>query len=111
VNNTETAIKQKQEDVDNAESMGRRTREPKNTFQVMLNPIRVSLCNLARSDAEEVSEHQQDADDSELDELHKLDEPGWVMGIFIETVQYYMDRFLHRLTTLDELTHPGNRHG
>jgi len=57
VEDAETAIKQKQEDMSNVEKAGLTTREPEKTFEEMLNAIRDNLSDLASFDDDE------DADD------------------------------------------------
>jgi len=53
VEDAETAIKQKHEDMSNVEKVGLTTREPEKTFEEMLNAIGNSLSDLASSNDEE----------------------------------------------------------
>jgi len=73
VEDTETAIKQKQEDMSNVEKAGLSTREPKKTFEKMLNAIGDSLSNLASSDNEEDAEDEEEDDDTEHGKLSEDD--------------------------------------
>ena len=59
---SETAIKQEQEDIRNAENMGLATRKPKKPFEEMVKAIRDSLRNLACSDVVEDWEDNDDDD-------------------------------------------------
>ena len=53
VEDAETAIKQEQDHMRNAEKAGLKTTKPETTFQEMLNAIGDSLSDLASSDDEE----------------------------------------------------------
>jgi len=107
VEDAETAIKQKQEDMSNVEKAGLTTREPKKTFEEMLNAIGDSLSDVASSDDKEDVEDEEDDDDTEQGKLSEEDEPGWVMGTISKTVQHHMERFWQKQVKLDELTQPG----
>jgi len=107
VEDAETAIKQKQEDMSNVEKAGLTTREPEKTFEEMLNAIGHSLSDLASSDNEEDAEDEETVDDTEQGKLSDDDEPGWVMGTISKTVQRRMERFWQKEMKLDKLTQPG----
>jgi len=108
VEDAETAIKQGQDDMRNAEKAGLTTTKPETTFEEMLNAIGDSLSDLARSDDEDDGE---DEDDKEEDpaggKLREDDEPGWVMGTISKTVQYRMECFRRKQMKLDKLTQCG----
>jgi len=107
VEDAETAIKQKQEDMSNVEKAGLTTREPEKTFEKMLNAIRDSLSDLASSDDEEDAEDEEEDDDTEQGKLSEDDKPGWVMGTISKMVQCRMERFCQKQMKLDKLTQPG----
>jgi len=104
----ETAIKQEQEVMRNAEKVGLITKQPETTFEEMLNAIRDSLTNLATSDDGEDGEYEDDhSEDLELGKMSEHDKPGWVMGTFTKTVLPRKDRFQQKPMELDELTQQG----
>jgi len=107
VEDAETAIKQKQEDMSNVEKAGLTTREPEKTFEEMLNTIGDSLSDRASSDDEEDAEDEENVDDSEQSKLSEDDEPGWVMGTISNTVKRRMERFWQKQMKLDKFTQPG----
>jgi len=107
VEDAETAIKQKQEDISNVEMVGSTTRKPEKTFEEMLNAIGDSLGDRASSDDEEDAEDEEEDDDTEQGKLSEDDKPGWVMGTISKTVQCHMERFWQKQMKLDELTKPG----
>jgi len=107
VEDAETAIKQKQEDISNVEKAGLTTRKPEKTFDEMLNGIRDSLSDLASSHDEEDAEDDEDDKDAEQGKLSEYDEPGWVIGTIPNTVQRRMERFWQKQMKLDQLTQPG----
>jgi len=107
VEDAETAIKQKQEDMSNVEKAGLTTRDPEKTFEKMLNAIRDSLSDLASSEDEEDAEDEEEDDDTEQGKLSEDDKPGWVMGTISKTVQRRMERFCQKQMRLNELTQPG----
>jgi len=73
VQHVETAIKQEQEDMRNAEKAGLTTRKPKTTFEEILNAIGDSLSSLPSSHDEEDGEYEQDNEDkTELGKLSKM---------------------------------------
>ena len=110
VEDAETAIKQKQDDMRNAEKAGLTTTKPEMTFEEMSNTIRDSLSDLASSDN---GENWEDEDDDEEDpaggKLSEDDKPRWVMGTIRTTVQYRMARRRQKQMKLDEMTQPGWR--
>ena len=109
VEDAETAIKQKQEDMSNFENAGLTTRKPENVIEEMLNAIGDSLSYLATCDDSEDVEDEHDDDDEETEQgkPSQDDEPGWVVGIISKMVQRRMERFWQKQMKLDELTQPG----
>jgi len=107
VEDAETAIKQREEDMSNVEMAGLSTREPDKTFQEMLNSTGDSLSDLTSSDDEEDVEDEEEDDDTEQGKLSEDDEAGWVMGTISKYVQRRMERFWQKQMKLDELTQPG----
>jgi len=107
VEDAETAIKQKQDDMSNVDKAGLTTKGPEKTFEEMLNAIGASLSDLASSDEDEDVEDEEEDDDTEQGKLSKDDEPGWVMSTISKTVQHCMERFWQKQMKLDELTQPG----
>jgi len=108
VEDTETASKQEQDDMRNAEKAGLTTTKPETSFEVMLNAIRDSLSNRASSDNEEDGEDEDDDEEDPVGgKISEDDEPGWVMGTISKTVHYFMERFRQKQMKLDELTQPG----
>jgi len=108
VEDAETAIKQVQDDMRNAEKAGLTTNKPETLFEEMLTAMGVSVSNLASSDDEEDG---QDEDDDEKDpaggKLRDDDQPGWVMGTIAKGVQYHMERFRQKRMKLEKLMQPG----
>jgi len=110
VQDAETSIKQKQDEMRNAEKVVLTTTKPETTFEEMLNAIGDSLHDVASSDAEEDGAHEDDdEEDPAGGKLSEDDEPGWVMGTISQTVHYSMESFRQQQMTLDKLTHPGRR--
>jgi hypothetical protein len=64
VEDSERAIKQEQENIRNADSMGLATRKPKKTFEEMVKAIRESLRNRAYSDIED--DREDNVDDEKI---------------------------------------------
>jgi len=94
VEDAETAIKQEQEDMWNAQKAGLTTRKPKNTFDEMLSAMRDSLSDVACSDDEEYGDdEEEDGADEALGKLREVDEPGWEMGTISKTVEQPVDSF------------------
>jgi len=93
VEEAETAIKQRQEDMSDVQKAELTTREPEKTFEEMLNAIGDSLSDLASFDDEEDAEDEEEDDDTEQGKLSEDDEPGWVMGTISKLVQRRMERF------------------
>ena len=106
VEDAETAIKQKQEDMSNVQKAGLTTREPEKTFEEMLNAIGDSLSDLASSYDQGDAEDEEEDDDPEQGMMSEDDEPGWVTGTISKTVKRPMERFWQRRMKLDELTQP-----
>jgi len=104
VEDAETAIKQKQEDMSNVQKAGLTTREPEKTFEEMLNAIGDSLSDLASSYDQGDAEDEEEDHDPEQGMMSEDDEPGWVMGTIFKTVQRPMERFWQRRMKLDQLT-------
>ena len=105
---TETAIKQEQEDMRNAEKAGLTLRKHDKPFEEMLNAMGDSLSDLASSD--DVEDGDDEEDDEEYTELGKLsedDKPGWVMGRISKMVKHCMESFRQKQMRLDELTQQG----
>jgi len=107
VEDAETAITQRQEDMSNVEKVGLTTRELEKTYEEMLNAIGDRLSDLASSDDDEDVQDEEEDDDIEQGKLGEDDEPGWVMGTISESVQRRMERFWQKQIKLDELTQPG----
>jgi len=107
VEDAETTIKQRQDDMSNVENAGLTTRVPEMTFQEMRNAIGDSLSDLASSDDEEDAEDEDEDDDTEQGKLSEDDKPGWVMGTISKSVQRRMERFCQKQMKRDELTQPG----
>jgi len=107
VEDAETAIKQKQEDMSKVEKVGLTTREPEKTFEEMLKAIGDSLRNLASSDDEDDADDEEEDDDTEQAKSSEDDEPGWVMGTISKMVQRRMEWFWQKQMMLEELTQPG----
>jgi len=104
VEEAESAIKQEQKDMESAESRGLTSREPRQTFEEILDAYGDSLSDLASSDDEEDGD---DDDDTEQGKLSEDDEPGWMMGTISKPVQHRMEEFTQKRMKLDELTQPG----
>ena len=107
VENAETAIKQRQEDMNNVEMAELTTREPYKTFEEMLNVIGDSLSDLAGADYEEDGQDDEEDDHTEQGKLSEDDKPGWVMGTISKLLQCHMERFWPKQIKLDDLTQPG----
>jgi len=107
VEDAETAIKQRQEDMNNVETAGLTTRQPEKTFEEMLNSIGDSLSDLASSADEEDVEDEVHDDHTEQGKLSEDDDPGWVMGSVSKSVQRRIERFWQKQMKLDELTQLG----
>ena len=107
VEDTETAIKQKQGDMSNVEKVGLTARERQKTFDEMLNTIGDSLSDLTSSDDEEDVEDEVEDDDTELGMLSEDDEPSWVMATISKTVQRRMQRSSQMQIKLYKFRQPG----
>ena len=98
----ETAIKQEQDDMRNAEKAGLTTNKPETTFEEMLNSIGDILSHHDSSvDAEDGEDEDDDGEYPAGGKLCEDDEPRWVLGTIPKTVQYCMVRFQQMQTKLD----------
>jgi len=87
VEDAETAIKQDQENMRNAEMVGLTTTNPETTLEDMLNAIGDGLSEHACSDDGEDGEAEgDDVEDLELGKLSEVDKPSWVMGTISKMV-------------------------
>jgi len=87
-------IKQKKDDMRNAEKAAVTTRKPEATFQEMFSTIGDNTSDLASSeDGKDGEGKDNDEADTELGKLSDDDEPSWVMGIFSKMVQHHMGSF------------------
>jgi len=107
VDDAETAIKQEQEDMTNAENVGLTSRKPEKTFDEILPAMGDSLRYLPSSDDADNGQDEEGDEDEERGKLSENDEPCWVIGTISKTVQQHMERFAQRQVKLDELTQPG----
>jgi hypothetical protein len=83
------------------------TRKHEKLFEEILNAIRDSLNDLPTTDDVEDGEDEAfDEQDTELGNLRRGSEPGWVLGTTFETVLYCMVRFWQKHMRFDELTQP-----
>jgi len=104
----ETAIKQKQDDISNAEKTGLTTTKPGTTFDEMLNAIGDSFSDLASSDdGEDREDDDEDGEDAAGGKLSEDDDTRWVISTHSKTVQYCMERFRQKQRKLYESTQPG----
>ena len=108
VEDAETAIKQAQDDMRNAEKPGLSTTKHETTVEEMLNAFGDSLSDPA---SPEHGEDGEDEDDAEEDpaggKLSEDDEPGWVMGTISNITQHRMESFRQKQMKPDRLTQPG----
>ena len=86
--------------------MGLTTREPKQSFEEMINAIRNSLPNHASSHNEEAGDNEDD-DDTEMGKLSDNDKPSWLVATITKSVQLHIERFRQKQMKLDGLTLPG----
>jgi len=93
VENSETAIKQEQDDIRNAENAGLTSRKSEKSFEDRLNAIGDCPSDLASSDEEEDTDNGEDNEYTELGKPSRDDEPGWVMGTISKTVMHRMERY------------------
>ena len=108
VDDADTAIKQEQKDMRNAEKAGLTTTKPERPFEEMLNAIRECLRDLASSNnGEDGEDEEDDQEDPELGKLKADDEPWWVMGTISNKVQHSMDRVQQKQRKHDRLMQPG----
>jgi len=74
----------------------------------MLYAIGDSLSDPVSSDNEEDGEDEgDDNEDTELGNMSKDDEPGWVMGTISKMVEKRMQIFRQKHMRLEEITQPG----
>jgi len=106
VEHTEAVVQQEQDDMTHAKLTGLTSRKPEKTFQEMLVTIADSLSDHASSDDGEDGK-DEDNEETEQGKLSEDDEPGWVMGTIIKTVQQSMERFRQKQIKFDKLTQPG----
>jgi len=100
----ETAIKQKQDDMRNAEQAGLTTAKRETRFDKILNAIRDSLNNLPSSnDVGNGEDEENDEEHPPGGKLSEDDESGLVMGKMSKMVQYSMERFCQKQMKLDKL--------
>jgi len=77
VEDAETAFKQKQDDMRNAEKAGLTTTKPETTFEEMLNAIGDGLGDRASPDnGEDVEDKDDDEEDPPRGKLSEDDDPG-----------------------------------
>ena len=108
VEDVETAIMQKQEDMWNAEHAGSTTRKPEKTVQEILNTIAGSLSDLASSDNEEDGEDDENhEEDTEPGKQSQDEEPGRVMDALSKTVQQHLASCRQKQMRFDQLTQQG----
>jgi len=108
VEDAETAIKQKQDDMRNAEKAGLTTTKPETPFEEMLNAIGDGLGDRASpDDGEDGEDEDHNEEDPAGGKLSEDDEPWWVMGTISKMVQYRMERFRQKQMKLDHFTQPG----
>jgi len=106
VKDAEAVIELERKDINNTGIAGLTIRESENKFQEELIAIGDSRCNLGTPDDEEDGEDQDD-EDSELCNLSKDDEPGWVLGTISKMVQQRMERFRQMQMKHYEFKQPG----
>jgi len=107
VEDAQTAIKQEQEDIRNAENGRGTSCEPERPFEEMLNAQGDSLSDLASSRDEEDWDDEEDDEDTEVGKLSEDDKPGWVRGAISKTAQHCMKRLREKHMGLDKLTSLG----
>jgi hypothetical protein len=107
VEDTDTAVMEEQDDMNNAEKEWSTPRKSENTFKEILKAIEDSLSDLASSDDEEDGKDKEDEEDPELGKLSDDYEPGWVLGTISKTWQHRMESFRPKQLRIDELTKPG----
>ena len=108
VQDAETAIKQEQEDMRNAEKAGLTTTKPETAFEDILNSIRDDLSKLASSDDGKAgAEQDDDEEDPEVCKMCEDDKPGWVMGTIHKTAFHRMECVRQQQMMPDELMQRG----
>jgi len=107
VEDAETAIKQLQDDMRNADKAGLTTTKPETTFEEILNAIGDSLSDFASSDdGEDGEDEDDDKEDAVGGKVSEDDKPGWVMGTISKAVQYRMERVRQKQKMLDQVMQP-----
>jgi len=105
VEDTETPIKQQQEDMRNPQKVGLTTTKLETTIEEMLSSIGDHLGDLASYDDVEDGEHEDDDKaNPELGKQSAHDEPGWVMGTISRAVNHRMERYRQNHMKVNELT-------
>jgi hypothetical protein len=107
VKDGETAIKQEQQEICNAENPRLTTRESEKSLQEMMIAIGDSLSNLTGSD-DEPDGGDDDNSDSECGKLGEDDTPSWVVDTISKTVQQCMERLWQKSKQLDKITQVGS---
>jgi len=108
VEDAETAIVPKQEDMRNAETAGLTTRKHDETLEEMMYAFGDGVSDVASFIIEEDGEDEaDDEEDTELGKVSEDDEPGWVMGTITNTVPQHMESFRQQRMRLNEFRKPG----
>lgn len=108
VEDIETVIMHKQEDLRNAGNAGSTTRKPQKTFEEMFNGIADCLSNVTCSENEEDGEDEaHDEDDTEVVQLSEDHQPGWMMGKISKPVQHLMEKCQQKQMRADKVMQPG----
>jgi 5,10-methylene-tetrahydrofolate dehydrogenase/methenyl tetrahydrofolate cyclohydrolase len=87
VKDTETTIKQDEEETRNADYAGVTTRQPEKICEEMMIRMGASLIDVASSDDEDDGDCGG-SEDKELGKLSEDDEPGWAVVTIFKTVQH-----------------------
>jgi len=108
VEDAETALKQQQEDMRNAEKAGLTTTKHETTFEEIWNPIEDDLSDLASTNAGVDGQDEVDVEENaEWGKLSEHDESGWVMGTISSMIQCRMDCFRQKQMKFNQLRWPG----
>jgi len=108
VEDVQTAVQQKQDDMAHAETAGLTSRDPEKSVQEMMAAIGEILSDLASSDDEEDGEDEDE--ETEQGKLSEDDEPGWVICIISKIIQLRKESFVQKQMKLHQLTQPGWGH-
>jgi hypothetical protein len=104
VGKLETAVKQLQYDIGNANEGESTTRKPRNTIANMLLTIIDSLSDLAHCiNTHDCNDREDDDGETEWGMLSNDYELGWVMGMIYNSAQHSIESVWEKLITLDEL--------